>query len=200
METRDGTPAATAGGGQPDVSMAALRDLLDRQAIRDCIGRYARGADRHDEDLIRSAFWPDAQINYGSFSGPPEAFARWANAWHDERYSAHLHHIGAQTADIEGDAAHVETYVLYVLGEKAAPKVRVGAGRYVERYERRNGEWRIAVREFIADLTFRAEAEELTPYFQANRLSARDRSDLSYARPLERRQAPGRPLRAPAGP
>jgi hypothetical protein len=32
---------------------AELRELLDRQAIRDCVHRYARGLDRHDDELVR---------------------------------------------------------------------------------------------------------------------------------------------------
>jgi hypothetical protein len=49
-----------------------LRDRLD---IYDCLVRYARGLDRHDAELIASAFWPDAQANYGAlFSGPRDDF------------------------------------------------------------------------------------------------------------------------------
>jgi len=176
-----------------------LRYLVDRQAILDCIRRYARGVDRHDEELMASAFWPDAQINYGSWSGPPHLFTGWANEGHDSKYIAHLHNLTTQTADIHGDTAHVESYITYFLREKDREHVRVGIGRYIEQYERRNGEWRIAVREFVADVGFRADATEFPKRFLDNPLSSQSREDLSYQRPLGRRPDSRRPLNPPEG-
>jgi hypothetical protein len=42
------------------VPEAALRRLLDRAQIQDATYRYARGVDRGDVGLIRSAYHPDA--------------------------------------------------------------------------------------------------------------------------------------------
>ncbi len=145
---RDSADQGLGIAGLEGISAADIRYLIDRQAILDCIRRYARGVDRHDEELMASAFWPDAQINYGSWSGPPHLFTPWANAGHDSRYLSHVHNITTQTADIDGDVAHVESYIAYFLRETDEQHVRVGIGRYIERYERRGREWRIAVREF----------------------------------------------------
>lgn len=194
---RDSADQGLGIAGLEGISAADIRYLIDRQAILDCIRRYARGVDRHDEELMASAFWPDAQINYGSWSGPPHLFTPWANAGHDSRYLSHVHNITTQTADIDGDVAHVESYIAYFLRETDEQHVRVGIGRYIERYERRGREWRIAVREFLADVGFRADATEFPKHFLDNPLAAQDRSDLSYVRPLERRPAPGRPLSPP---
>lgn len=183
--------------GLEGVTAADIRYLIDRQAILDCIRRYARGVDRHDEELMASAFWPDAQINYGSWSGPPHLFTPWANAGHDDKYLSHCHNITTQTAEIDGDVAHVESYIAYFLREKDEVHVRVGIGRYIERYERRGREWRIAIREFIADVGFRADASEFPSHFLGNPLASQSRDDLSYVRPLDRRPAPGRPLSPP---
>ena len=63
--------------------------------------------------------------------------------------------------------------------------VRVGGGRYLDRLEKRNGEWRIGLRRVIMDWRFRADSG---PWVRARRgypAGTWDKSDLSYMRPLE---------------
>lgn len=45
---------------------ANISELLDREAIRDCLYRYCRGIDRGDEAALRSTYWPDAHDNHAS--------------------------------------------------------------------------------------------------------------------------------------
>jgi hypothetical protein len=42
------------------VMEADLQAMLDREAIRRCVERLARGEDRRDATLIRASWWPDA--------------------------------------------------------------------------------------------------------------------------------------------
>ena len=37
-----------------------LQELLDKQALYEVVARYCRGVDRADEELVRSAYHPDA--------------------------------------------------------------------------------------------------------------------------------------------
>ena len=37
-----------------DIAATPLQAMLDREAIRDCLARLARGEDRRDADLIRA--------------------------------------------------------------------------------------------------------------------------------------------------
>ena len=62
-------------------------ELWDREAIRDCLHRYARGVDRFDRELILSAFHPDALDEHGKFVGTPDEFVDWALGQHS---GAHL--------------------------------------------------------------------------------------------------------------
>jgi hypothetical protein len=159
--------------------------LLDRLAIYDCLVRYSRGLDRHDSELIASAFWPDAQVNYGSlFSGPRDEFVEWANELESQN-EYHSHHIGTQTVDFDGDTAHVETCVLYIVRTHAKAE-RLGCGRYLDVLERRNGEWRIVLREFLAEMGNAGVPSLIvdSPWTGRGRW---DRGDLSYKRPLPRR-------------
>ena len=160
--------------------------LRDRQAILDCLKRYTRGADRHDVELIKSAFWPDASISYGKPISVEE-FAKWANSLHAAKYVQNQHHVTGQTVDIQGNMAHVESYVIYFLlsGERTTGTNTIGSGRYVEQYEKRNGEWRIKIREYIPDVLFEGTTPlDMCPP-ELGCLGKRDRTDLSYMRPLK---------------
>ena len=42
-----------------------VRYLMDRQSIVDCIARHARGHDRHDVELLTSAYHPDGVDEHG---------------------------------------------------------------------------------------------------------------------------------------
>src|SRR6202042_2408753 len=63
--------------GQPDQS-GSLARLLAKDAISDAILRFARGADRSDLELMRSAYWPDATDDHGNFSGNALEFTEFA--------------------------------------------------------------------------------------------------------------------------
>lgn len=184
--------------------------LKDRRDIFDTAMRYVRGADRHDKELVRSAFWPDATISYGQPMGRDQ-FVDWQERALSD-YAAHQHHITGQTVDFDGDTAHVESYVLYFLVPRdrtadvagaATPgrgleseKTHLGSGRFIERWERRDGEWKILVREYIEDLALEGETVDLC----ASRtcLGTWDRNDFSYMRPLEHITPEQRQARAEA--
>lgn len=54
---------------------AMIQNLLDKEAIRDCLYRYCRGIDRADEAILRSAYWPDAHDRHGAYVGDVEGFS-----------------------------------------------------------------------------------------------------------------------------
>jgi hypothetical protein len=189
---------------------AKVAYLADRQEITDTLQRYIRGIDRHDKDLARSAFWPEARINLGTPAGRDEYVD------HEEaalaKYASHQHHITGQTFDIQGNTAHVESYVFFFAlprdsstdergratpgHAKVSEKTRVGSGRYIERWEKRGGEWKILVREYAHDLSVDAETVD---YCSTRPCIGRwDREDLSYQRPLQPQSIEQRKARADA--
>lgn len=163
--------------------------MLTHHAIRQCATRYVRGADRHDDELLASAFWPDAQINYGSlFTGNRDAFVAWVEMRHSTAWVAHTHNITNQTIVMDGaDAADVESYCVWLL-RRADDTGVLACGRYIERYERRGGEWRILIRELITDVAFKAECFPTDPRFVGPNVGRWDREDLSYRHPMTRRE------------
>ncbi|WP_243856728.1 nuclear transport factor 2 family protein [Paraburkholderia sp. BL6665CI2N2] len=90
-----------------------LEELLDRQAILDCIHRYCRGVDRMDRELTLSAYHPDAIDDHGTFVGNPEEFVSWAFDYHSEHQLSHHHMVFNHSVDLQGDVAHTETYWLF---------------------------------------------------------------------------------------
>ncbi|MEJ2408813.1 MAG: nuclear transport factor 2 family protein [Novosphingobium sp.] len=51
-----------------------IEELTDREAIRECLYRYARGVDRLDADMVRSAYRPDCIDEHMGFAGNTGAF------------------------------------------------------------------------------------------------------------------------------
>ena len=172
-----------------------LQYLLDRQAILDVVNKYARAVDRHDVELMLEVYHADATDEHGSFAGNPIAFAQWANQFHAEGFASHTHNITTHNVEIDGATAHAESYCLYALRRREPARVILGCGRYIDRLEKRDGEWRIALRKLYVD--WRAEVDGtifLTPNGYPE--GARDRTDPSYQRPLRPRTDADRPVSA----
>jgi hypothetical protein len=173
----------------PDVAQLArdVAALKDRQAVLDVISRHARGCDRHDVELLISAYWRDGVDEHGATITAGPDYAAWANAVHGASSVAHQHHVTTHSCEIDGDTAHAESYVIVVLLASDERSARVMSGRYLDRLERRDGEWRIAVRRSTVEASFTADASLLQNSFflaQSYPRGTRERDDLSYARPL----------------
>lgn len=168
--------------------------LKDRQQIHDTYLRYMRGFDRNDVELMRSAFWPDVQINYGAQSNTFEEFVTRHLNLHTSQLAVWGHLLTNETVDLDGDVAHVETYVTALWMPKDEKSFAYGkpivGGRYIDRVERRNGEWRIAMREFVPHFQLQANTDPRaweTYGKTAQSVCARgtwDKRDPSYRRPL----------------
>jgi hypothetical protein len=134
-------------------TVSQFRDeLADREAIRHCLLRYARGIDRIDEDLLRSVYWEDATDEHaGMFSGPASEFVDWLLRALPGMETLHV--VANVLIEIAGPLASVESYVyaIHRTNQNGTPADMIGAGRYIDRFERRNGEWRIARRVVLVD-------------------------------------------------
>lgn len=168
---------------------ASVRELTDRQAILDCVHRYCRGVDRFDRDLVLSAYHPDAIDDHGAFVGSREAFVEWAFDLHREYQISHHHMVSNHTVELQGDTAHAETYWLF-FGENHTKPDTLAVGRYLDRFERRNGVWAIAARVCISECVNELPRGDQTflSLLKVNGTSSRDRHDKSFERPLTPRR------------
>lgn len=164
-----------------------VQHLLDRGAILDCIAAHARGCDRHDADLLTGTYHEDGVDVHGATVNTGPDYAAWANDVHATTSRNHLHNLTTHTCEISGDEAHAESYAMVTLLSPDETTVTVMCGRYVDRLERRGGEWRLAVRHATVELAYTADAGLLqSRYFlaQGYEQGTRDHRDLSYRRPL----------------
>ncbi len=119
----------------------AVQALVDRDAIRDVLLRYARGVDRRDIELVASCFTPDAGYEGSLARGTiVDALAALRVAF--ERYTRTLHFLGNQVIELDGETARSETYCLahHVLPDGG---LRVVAVRYLDELSRDDRGWRI---------------------------------------------------------
>jgi hypothetical protein len=130
-----------------------LQDLLDREAIRDCLYRYCRGIDRLDEEALRSAYWEDATDRHGAYQGSASGFIQYAL----EKLPAAgrmVHTIANILIELQGNVAAVESYFVAFQEEKggeSGAQETLLCGRYIDRFEKRGGEWRVAARTVTYD-------------------------------------------------
>ena len=125
-----------------------VEDLLARQEIADVILRYARGVDRLDFDLVRSCYHPDAYDDHGSFQGDVEGFIVMCEQFLP-RWSATQHFMGNMLIEVDGGVARAETYAVAYhrrQDDEGTGKDDVFGIRYVDRFEYRGGDWKIAHR------------------------------------------------------
>jgi hypothetical protein len=175
----------------PEEKLQRLSDqveyLLDRQAILDVVMRHARGHDRHDVELMNSCFWPDGYDEHGSWVTAGPDYGATANTWHEGGFFLHNHNITNHSCEVDGDTAHSESYVIGTMLPRQTPgRAKFTAGRYIDRLEKRDGEWRILVRRSVIDEEIEGEMNwpqgSLPAAFPKGTW---DKNDLSYVRPLK---------------
>jgi hypothetical protein len=158
-----------------------LRAIVDRQQIHDALARYTRGVDRLDEALIDSAYHADAE-DFRAGADVPGFLGAEAGKTLVGRLragcDASSHLIGNVTIELDGDRAWVESY--YDVWQTKASSDGASwlhvRGRYVDRFERRAGAWRIARREVLTDLV------DSSPGARSIAVTGRrSRDDASYA-------------------
>ncbi|HXC39107.1 MAG TPA: nuclear transport factor 2 family protein [Burkholderiales bacterium] len=161
-----------------------IRELLDKQACAELVYTLARGIDRMDEELIRSVFHADAVVDFGHFRGTAGEFVRWVMALLPSMKRTQ-HCICNQLIEVRGDVAHGESYVVAVhdmAGDK--DMTMTFGGRYIDRFERRNGVWKNARRVVVSDWTSLVPSTDSWDRSPAapRIFGRRDREDPSYRR------------------
>ena len=170
-----------------------LQEIIDRQEIWQVLQRYGRGLDRLDTALARSCYFDDAIEDHGTFVGTPDTFIEWANQTTRSFLNSH-HGLMNHYCELDGDDAYAETYYLFI-GVAERPPHLMSMGRYVDHFQRRNGEWRIANRVAVIEKNFDLPdstlyALEAVPGAAERPQGTHDRQDVSYQRPLRPRRPP----------
>lgn len=147
-----------------------IQRLIDKEAIRSNLFDYARSVDRVDEELLRKVYWPDGYDDHGTYKGDIDGFVEWVTRRHS--VIDHAQHIVGQVhiEFLSDDVAVSEAYVISPqrYSNEAEETIRGWVGedtpvaddqfleivmycRIVDRVEKRNGEWKIALREVLIE-------------------------------------------------
>lgn len=173
-----------------------LQRILDRQEITDLLALYCRGIDRVDEATLRSIYHPDATEDRGEklFVGRAHDWIPWTmsvlpafaatqhcimnsliefendHIAHGETYFGAYHRFGKGTGSANADVAWPEGETELLL-----------AGRYLDRFEKRDGCWKIAHRKMVNDWCRTQAAAD--GWFRENPTAYRSRRTIADTRP-----------------
>lgn len=134
--------------------------LWSKDQIRDLAMRYCKGCDRADFDLLRSLYHPGAIDEHGfNASGSVEEFLDAIPAM-QAPIEVLQHNITNHIITVDGDEAEGEVYILayHRFPTDEGLIVLITGGRYLDRYSRRDGVWKIAHRLCVADWSHRSLA------------------------------------------
>ena len=165
-----------------DTPEAALRTLLDKQAVKEVVLRYCRGIDRLDMAMVRSCYHDDGIDHHTGFTGPADGYVAWVDQAL-RRFAGTMHLVGNCLVEVEGDRARAETYgTAHHWGEPYEdPSLNFTTGfRYVDRLERRHGEWRILERWAVREWTRSVPPATVRPKEGEGPDPRRDRTDPVY--------------------
>lgn len=124
-----------------------LEELEARTAIEDCLKRFARAVDRQDWKAARECYHDGAFDDHGFFKGPPDAFLAHIEKLHAvQEHSMHFN-TNVLIEFQARDRAFVETYVLVL--QRFGDRRVTASARYLDRFEQRNGQWRVVHRTLV---------------------------------------------------
>jgi SnoaL-like protein len=158
--------------------------LLSRVEIHDVLLRYLRGVDRRDMDLVRSAYHLDATQSNPYLSPGEDASARSLVELiesHAGGISMSMHFLGNVFFEFANDRlAVVESYVVayQVHRQENGTEEFVETGfRYLDRFEKRSNEWKIAHRVLPLNFIRPITRAENAPLFKNPVMSTREKND-----------------------
>ena len=169
--------------------MSKIDDLVDKQEIAELSYRYSRACDRLDAEMLSEVYWPDGTDDHGIFKGSAPDYVDWVMGYLSGWVSTH-HDNTNILIDLDGDVAYGEVHWTgyYRYEVEGVLQDHLAVGRYIDRYERRDGangkEWRIMHRTCLSDWTrIEPTNAELHAMNEANPLRGRrGREDAVYDR------------------
>jgi ketosteroid isomerase-like protein len=164
--------------------MDRLALAADKLECAELVYRLARAIDRCDAALLASLFHPGATDDHGLFKGTAAEFVAWViPLLKTMKQTQHV--IGQCLIEVEGDTAVGESYFVahHTVAGSDGDIFSVAAGRYLDRFERRGGIWKISHRHAVYDWN---RAGPSTDSFNrddpgAMRFGTRGSADPSYA-------------------
>ena len=125
----------------------SVEQLAALEEIKDLAKFYCRGVDRLDAAVMKRAYWPDAYEDHGPFKGNAMDYIDMCMQVHDF-WCRTMHCIFNHSIEFDDDGVHArgEIYNVTYMFRAESPEMDTFYTRYLDRYEKRDGEWRIIKR------------------------------------------------------
>jgi len=178
------------------------QSLIDRQNIADQIARLARGVDRLDLDVFTTHFDDSMTMAFGSIEVPGSTFVGMSSGDAPNRYATQ-HAVSNVVIAVDGDEALSSTHLFGVISYRpgfgpAFIKERNSATggllfsgcRYLDRWQRVTGGWRLVRRDLVQEWTGRFDNTAMADFAASPAsVGTRDLGDPSYGALLPVTQA-----------
>jgi ketosteroid isomerase-like protein len=133
--------------------------------IERVLTRYAHAVDARDYDAVAACYWPDAHDEHADFSGDAVAYVAWLRAVLPP-ITTLTHQFTNVLIEVQSPVHATSTAyctnTLVFAGAPGEPATHTTSClRYHDRFEQREGEWRIADRRVQTDW-FRVESPRST--------------------------------------
>jgi ketosteroid isomerase-like protein len=138
-------------------------EVGDRLALGRLVKAYAHHVDRREPEAVAALFCDHGVL--AIYDGDPDVVAPdRVRTGREEiavalagmtKYEATTHFLGQQMVDVDGDAATGETYCMahHISTVDGTRRDKVMSIRYLDRYRRVDGNWRIEERRLAIDWT-----------------------------------------------
>ncbi len=129
-----------------------LTELRDREAIREGIHRYCQAVDRCDLEMLKSCYWEDGYDDHGFFAGNAHAFAEYVIPCL-KAVDSSMHSITNTRFKFDGArcACTSQWHVVHRLAHEVGFTDFLHQGRYLDVWEKREGDWKILHRVIAGD-------------------------------------------------
>jgi hypothetical protein len=162
-----------------------LQKVIAQQEIQDVIMLVARAIDRCDANLLRECFHPLGTDDHGSFKGTAEEFITWVIPVL-EGMERTQHNICNVLVDVDGDTATSESYFVahHRLQVDGKDKDMIAAGRYLDKWEKFFGMWKLKHRQAVYDWSKNEDSTDSWSNGMPEGMvrGARGKEDLVYAK------------------
>ena len=130
-----------------------LSVMLDKLTLHELVLTYCRAVDRRDYALLETLYHPDAIDDHGGmFCGSAAAYIAWLPTI-QAHFETMRHDITNALFAVDGNDANGELYTVAYHRTPPGPKAReiIIGGRYLDRYQKRDGVWRFLHRSLVFD-------------------------------------------------
>lgn len=136
---------------RPPGAQPSAAEVADHIAIKEILNTHSRGLDRVDVEALKSAYWPDAEVDYGTFVGSAHQFAELVLPILADSYELTRHSLSNHTIELHGNIALSEAWVHAGHLLPGAQEELLFYGRYLDKLEKREERWKLLHRTVVVD-------------------------------------------------